>query len=44
MKYVQLIFSPTGGSEKAAEIITSEWSASVETIDLTSLVQCLIHI
>lgn len=38
MKYVQLIFSPTGGTEKAAELITSEWSASVETVDLTSAV------
>lgn len=35
MKFLQLIFSPTGGTKKAAEMITSEWSASVETIDLT---------
>ena len=36
MKYVQLIFSPTGGTEKAAEMVTAEWSTSVETIDLTN--------
>lgn len=35
MKYVKAVFSPTGGTEKAAEIIVSEWSASAETIDLT---------
>ncbi len=35
MKYVQLIFSPTGGTRRAAEIITSQWSGSVETIDLS---------
>jgi len=36
MKYIQIIFSPTGGTKKVAEIITSEWSSSVETIDLTN--------
>lgn len=36
MKYVQLIFSPTGGTQKAADMITSEWSASIGTIDLTN--------
>lgn len=35
MKYIQMIFSPTGGTEKAAEAITLAWSALVETIDLT---------
>jgi len=35
MKYIQLIFSPTGGTKKAAEAITSSWAASVETVDLT---------
>ncbi len=34
MKFIQIIFSPTGGTKKAAETITSEWSKSVETIDL----------
>lgn len=35
MKYVQLIFSPTGGTRRVAEMITSEWGGSVETIDLS---------
>ncbi len=35
MKYVQIIFSPTGGTGRAAKIITSEWSSSVETVDLS---------
>ena len=35
MGYVQVIFSPTGGTRRAAEIITSEWSSSVETVDLS---------
>lgn len=34
MKFIQIIFSPTGGTKKAAEAIMSEWSGSVETIDL----------
>ena len=36
MKYVQLVFSPTGGTERAAKMITSEWSAAIETMDLTN--------
>lgn len=36
MGYAQVIFSPTGGTRRAAEIITSEWSNSVETIDLSA--------
>lgn len=35
MKYVQLIFSPTGGTERTAEMITSAWSEAVETVDLS---------
>ncbi|MEY8427624.1 4Fe-4S binding protein [Lachnospiraceae bacterium 46-15] len=35
MRYVQMIFSPTGGTRRAAEIITSEWSSAVETVDLS---------
>lgn len=35
MKYVQVIFSPTGGTERAAGMITSVWSESVETVDLS---------
>lgn len=35
MRYVQIIFSPTGGTRRTAEIMTSEWSGSVETVDLS---------
>lgn len=35
MKYVQMVFSPTGGTGRAAQIIASEWSESVMTIDLS---------
>lgn len=35
MRCVQLIFSPTGGTEKAAKMVTSEWGTPVETVDLT---------
>lgn len=35
MKYIQILFSPTGGTKRAAEAITSQWSGTVETIDLT---------
>ena len=34
MSYVQIIFSPTGGTEKAAHAITRNWSDDVKTIDL----------
>ena len=34
MKYVQIIFSPTGGTEKVAKAITENWPA-VETVDLS---------
>ena len=35
MKYVQIVFSPTGGTLKAANAVTEEWSGSVETVDLS---------
>lgn len=35
MKYVQIIFSPTGGTEKVAKAITKAWP-SVDTIDLSA--------
>ena len=35
MKYVQIVFSPTGGTLKAANAVTEEWSGSVEVIDLS---------
>lgn len=34
MKYVQIIFSPTGGTKKVAETLTKNWP-SVETLDLS---------
>lgn len=36
MNYIQVIFSPAGGTGRAAEAVTSEWSKSVETVDLTN--------
>lgn len=35
MKFAQLLFSPTGGTQRAAEAITGAWEAEVETVDLT---------
>lgn len=35
MKYAQIIFSPTGGTEKVANIITKNWQ-NTERIDLSS--------
>ena len=36
MKYAQLVFSPTGGVMRTAELITSAWGAEIETVDLTN--------
>lgn len=33
--FVQLIFSPSGGTRKAAEIMASEWDGPIETVDLS---------
>ncbi|WWR14837.1 4Fe-4S binding protein [Lachnospiraceae bacterium JLR.KK008] len=35
MKYIQIIFSPTGGTKRVAETMTEAWSDSVTTIDLS---------
>lgn len=35
MRIVQIVFSPTGGTQKVADIITAEWDKPVEKIDLT---------
>ena len=35
MHVVQIVFSPTGGTQKVADIITSEWGNPVEKIDLS---------
>ncbi len=33
MNFVEIIFSPTGGTEKAADIIGRKWSDKVIKID-----------
>ena len=35
MKLIQIIFSPTGGTGKVADIIAEEWEGAVTRIDLT---------
>lgn len=35
MKQVQIVFSPTGGTAKVAQVLTKAWGMPVETIDLT---------
>ena len=35
MTMYQLVFSPTGGTQRVAQIITEAWQESVETVDLT---------
>ena len=35
MKTVEIIFSPTGGTEKVASIISHSWSSHSTVIDLT---------
>ncbi len=35
MRTVEIIFSPTGGTEKVTHIISRRWSGQVETIDLS---------
>lgn len=35
MRYVQIIFSPTGGTLKAAETVSEVWSENIETVDLS---------
>ena len=36
MKLVQIVFSPTGGTQKVADIITEEWKETVTRIDLSN--------
>lgn len=36
MNIVQIVFSPTGGTQKVANAITSEWENTVNKIDLTN--------
>lgn len=35
MNVVQIVFSPTGGTQKVADIITSQWGDSISKIELT---------
>lgn len=35
MNYIQLIFSPTGGTKKTADILMTEWTSSAQLIDLS---------
>lgn len=35
MKYAQLVFSPTGGTRKAADAMSGVWSGETETVDLS---------
>ena len=34
MNIVQIVFSPTGGTQKAADMITSAWDTPVRKVDL----------
>lgn len=36
MNYTTMIFSPTGGTEKAVESLTSKWGQKIHTVDLTN--------
>lgn len=36
MKITRIVFSPTGGTRKAAETLTAKWDAPVDEVDLTS--------
>ncbi len=35
MKYVKIIFSPTGGTQKVADTIAEEWGKHTDSVDLT---------
>lgn len=36
MKVIQLVFSPTGGTQKVTDIITKEWGMATTKVDLTN--------
>ena len=36
MSYYKLVFSPTGGTEKIADLIVKEWTKPVTNIDLSN--------
>lgn len=35
MRYTQVIFSPTGGTQKVADAVTEEWGNNIDRIDLS---------
>ncbi len=35
MKYVKVVFSPTGGTQRVADAITGEWGEHADSVDLT---------
>ncbi|WP_294499439.1 4Fe-4S dicluster domain-containing protein [uncultured Gemmiger sp.] len=35
MRFVSIVFSPTGGTQKVADAITSAWNGEVQAVDLT---------
>lgn len=35
MKLVQIVFSPTGGTQKVADILTEKWTGTVTRVDLS---------
>ena len=37
MNIIQIVFSPTGGTQKAADMITSAWDIPVRKVDLSDL-------
>lgn len=35
MRYVQVVFSPTGGTQKVADAVTEEWGNHIDRVDLS---------
>lgn len=35
MRYVQVVFSPTGGTQKVADAVTEQWGSHIDRIDLS---------
>ena len=35
MKMLQIVFSPTGGTQKVADILTEKWTGAITRIDLS---------
>lgn len=36
MKIIQIVFSPTGGTQKVVDMLTAEWGCAVDTVDLAA--------